>query len=465
MKNTLIPALLSTLVVPGISAQKSAKPNIIYILADDLGYGDVGCYGQKIIETPNIDKLAAGGVQFMQHYAGSTVSAPSRSALLTGLHTGHTPIRGNAEVSPEGQKPLLAGTFTIAHMLKEQGYATGAFGKWGLGFPNSEGNPNAMGFDLFYGYNCQRQAHHYYPEHIYRNNQKIMLPGNENGERKVYAQDLIQEETLNFIRRNAGKPFFAFVPVVLPHAELVSPDDSIAQKYRALIKDEKAYKGAPGSYGSTQTPKADFASMVARLDAYVGQIVEELRKNGIEKNTIIIFSSDNGPHAEGGNNPEFFNSNGLFRGLKRDLYEGGIRVPMIVSWLGKVQAGKVTDHISAQWDVMPTVKELTSSKAKFKTDGVSFAKTILGKKGQKQHKYLYWEFHEMGGRVAVRAGDWKAVVYNYGKNPNATPELYNLKTDPSETKNVAAENPRVLKHLTKMLQNSRTDSKDFNFGR
>ncbi len=465
MKKIILPALLPAMFLPGMQAQKSEKPNIIYILADDLGYGDVGCYGQKIIETPNIDALARNGMQFMQHYAGSTVSSPSRSALLTGLHTGHTPIRGNSEVRPEGQKPLPAGTFTLAHLLQEQGYATGAFGKWGLGFPNSGGDPNAMGFDIFYGYNCQRLAHSYYPPYLNRNNERILLPENENGARQTYAPDLIQKETLKFIRENAGHPFFAFMAVTLPHAELASPNDSIAQKYRKLIKEVKPFAGIQGSYGATQTPRADYAAMVARLDAYVGEVVNVLREKGIEKNTLIIFTSDNGPHGEGGNDPDFFDSNGPFRGMKRDLYEGGIRVPMIVTWPAKVVQGSKTNHISAQWDVMPTLKELTGSKATFKTDGVSFVNTILGKKDQKQHKYLYWEFHEMGGRVAVRTGNWKAVIYNYGKNPNATPELYNLKTDPFETKNVAAQNPRVLKRLTKMLQNARTESKDFNFGR
>jgi len=350
-------------------------------------------------------------------------------------------------------------------MLKEQGYITGAFGKWGLGFPNSGGDPNAMGFDMFYGYNCQRLAHKYYPPYLNRNNERILLPENENGARKTYAPDLIQKETLKFISDNADRPFFVFMAVTLPHAELATPDDSIAQKYRQLIKEAKPFAGIQGSYGPTETPRADYAAMVTRLDTYVGEVVKALREKGIEKNTIIIFTSDNGPHAEGGNDPIFFDSNGPFRGLKRDLYEGGIRVPMIVYWPEKIPAGKVTDHISAQWDVMPTLKELTGSKANFKTDGVSFAKTILRKKGQKQHKFLYWEFHELGGRLAVRAGDWKAVMYNYGKNPNATPELYNLKTDPSETQNVAAQNPRILKRMLKILHNSRTESFDFNFGR
>lgn len=465
MKKVILQVLLPVIATPSVIAQKSEKPNIIYILADDLGYGDVGCYGQKIIETPNIDRLASNGMQFMQHYSGSTVSSPSRSVLLTGLHTGHTPIRGNSEVQPEGQKPLPSGTFTLAHMLKEQGYITGAFGKWGLGFPNSGGDPNAMGFDMFYGYNCQRLAHKYYPPYLNRNNERILLPENENGARKTYAPDLIQKETLKFISDNADRPFFVFMAVTLPHAELATPDDSIAQKYRQLIKEAKPFAGIQGSYGPTETPRADYAAMVTRLDTYVGEVVKALREKGIEKNTIIIFTSDNGPHAEGGNDPIFFDSNGPFRGLKRDLYEGGIRVPMIVYWPEKIPAGKVTDHISAQWDVMPTLKELTGSKANFKTDGVSFAKTILGKKGQKQHKFLYWEFHELGGRLAVRAGDWKAVMYNYGKNPNATPELYNLKTDPSETQNVAAQNPRILKRMLKILHNSRTESFDFNFGR
>lgn len=450
---------------------KKEQPNIIYILADDLGYGDLGCYGQKIIQTPNLDKLASNGMLFMQHYAGSTVSAPSRSSLMTGLHTGHTYIRGNKEVKPEGQEPLPGNTFTMAKMLKEAGYATGAFGKWGLGYPGSEGDPNNQGFDEFYGYNCQRLAHHYYPFHLYHNQEKVILEGNKGLGKGAYAQDLIHQQALNFIRKNAEQKFFVFLPYVLPHAELVSPEDSIYDLYKGKIQERKPYKGVDsgegykdGSYGSSQTPHADFASMITRLDAYVGDVVAELKRLGIEKNTLIIFSSDNGPHKEGGADPDFFDSNGPMNGYKRDLTEGGIRVPMIASWPGKIKAGSTSDHISAFWDMMPTVKELAGITTPIETDGISMVPALLGKKKQKSHEYLYWEFHEGGGKLAVRKGNWKGIKLNYAKNPNEKMLLYDLSKDIHEDNNIADQHPEIVAELEKIMKDARVESKIFNFG-
>jgi arylsulfatase A len=470
--NLLFAGISSLLVSSQASAvEKKQKPNLVFILADDLGYGDLGCYGQKIIKTPNIDKLASDGMLFTQHYAGCTVSAPSRSALLTGLHTGHTPIRGNKEVGDEGQHPLPENTFTMAEMLKQAGYVTGAFGKWGLGYPGSEGDPNKQGFDEFYGYNCQRLAHYYYPTHLWHNQTKINLPGNKNGIVGIYAQDMIHQEAMKFIRENKSKPFFAFLPYILPHADIVSPDDSIRKMYAGIkpgipfIGIDKPNGHKPGGYNSSDEPHIDFAAMIARLDAYVGEVVAELKKQGIDKNTIVIFTSDNGPHEEGGANPAFFNSYGPLRGVKRDMYEGGIRVPMIVSWPGKIQQGVKTEQVSAFWDFMPTFKELARVKTNFASNGISIVPTLLSNKKQKQHEYLYWEFHEMGGRIAIRKGNWKGIKLNYGKNPENKMLLFDLSTDIHEDNNVAEKHPEIVAELEKLIKSSRTESAVFNFGR
>jgi arylsulfatase A-like enzyme len=357
-------------------------------------------------------------------------------------------------------------------MFKQAGYVTGAFGKWGLGYPDSEGAPNNLGFDEFYGYNCQRLAHHYYPYHLYHNQEKIMLKGNEGLNKNEYAQDLIHQQAIRFIRDNAGKKFFLFMPYILPHAELVSPDDSIIAQYRDKIQERKPYQGVDdsvegykdGAYGSSQNPHADFASMISRLDAYVGDVVKELKRLGIEKNTLVIFTSDNGPHQEGGADPNFFKSNGPFRGYKRDMYEGGIRVPMVASWPGKIKAGMVSDHMSAFWDMMPTFCELTGQKIPAETDGISIVPTLFSKKNQQEHPYLYWEFHEKGGRLAVRKGNWKGIKLNYGKNPEATMLLFDLSKDIHEDHDIAPEHPEIVAELETIMKSARTESKLFNFG-
>ncbi len=449
----------------------SLKPNIIYILADDMGYGDLSCYGQEKYQTPNLDKLAANGMRFTQHYSGSTVCAPSRSSLLTGEHTGHTPIRGNLEVEPEGQHPLPASSVTLAELLKQGGYVTGAFGKWGLGFPGSEGDPNNQGFDVFYGYNCQRMAHRYYPPYLWHNQEKIHMAGNDWQNTVTYAQDEIQKATLEFIANNRDTSFFAFVPIVLPHAELISPNDSIFKKFDGQF-EETPYVGSKGAdygpdivtwkYCSQSKPRATFASMNYRVDAYVGQIIKKVEELGIAENTIVMFSSDNGPHQEGGADPEFFNSNGNLKGFKRDLYEGGIRAPFIASWPGKIKPG-VSDHISAFWDVLPTCADLAGVELNSPTDGLSFLPELLGEKEKQQkHEYLYWEFHEKGGRLAVRMGDWKGVVYNVQKD-NSSVELYHLKTDEGEQNNVADQHPDVVAKIKAIMSSARTESKTFSF--
>jgi arylsulfatase A len=460
----------SVLVSSPATEKEPRKPNIVYILADDLGYGDLSCYGQKRFSTPNIDRLASEGMLFTQHYTGCTVSAPSRSSLMTGLHTGHTPIRGNKGWDPEGQWPLPANSITIAEMLKSQGFVTGAFGKWGLGYIGTEGDPNLQGFDDFYGYNCQSLAHNYYPDHLWNNNAKVSLNENNNGKKGSYSADLIHHAAISFLEKNRNNQFFMFYPTTIPHAEL-SAKEEYMNRFRGKFEPEKSYKGVDsgpdfrkGPYGSQSESHAAFAAMVKELDDYVGDILRKIRELGLENNTIVILASDNGPHLEGGGDPDYFNSNGILRGYKRDLYEGGIRTPLIVRWPGKIRAGSKSDHISAFWDVMPTLAEITGADIPSGLDGISFLPALLGKNEiQAKHKYLYWEFHEQGGKTALRMDNWKAVRLNVDKNPSAIPELYDLSADPGEKNNVAAANPLVIKKMEEIMQKEHMPSKDFPF--
>jgi arylsulfatase A-like enzyme len=448
----------------------NAKPNIVYILADDLGYGDLSCYGQQKFKTPNIDKLASQGMLFTQHYSGSTVCAPSRSSLMTGQDTGHTPIRGNKGWKPEGQSPLPAGSFTMAEMLKEAGYATGAFGKWGLGFIETEGDPNKQGFDVFYGFNCQTLAHNYYPGHLWDNHKKVVLEGNSGDQFNEYAPTLIHEQALQFIESNKEKPFFLFYPSVIPHAELLLPEENLAE-FRDKYLPEKVYDGAKpgderfrtGAYGYQPESHAAFVAMVTLLDRQVGELMAKLEELGIEKNTLVIFSSDNGPHLEGGADPDYFDSNGQLKGYKRDLYEGGIRTPMIACWPGTVAAGSQSGHISAFWDVLPTFAEIVGANTPENIQGISFLPTLLNKEGQKQHGHLYWEFHEKGGRQAIRKGNWKYVSYDVFNPEKQTAELYELSTDIGEENNVATQHLEIVKEMQGILSEARIPSETFLF--
>ncbi len=443
-------------------------PNVIFILADDLGYGDLGCTGQTRFETPEIDALASSGVMFTQHYAGCSVSAPSRSSLVTGLHSGHSPVRGNKEIMPEGQYPLPEGTFNVFGIMKEKGYKTGVFGKWGLGYPGSEGRPSAQGVDEFFGYNCQRMAHTYYPEYLWYNDEKFFLEGNAGDGCGDYAQYLIHDRSLDFIRDNADRPFFLMITFVLPHAELRIPEDEKAA-FKDKFLPEKVYAGCvPGSPGNKAGDYARqeecheaFAAMVSLLDRQVGDVRRLLDSLGIADNTLVIFTSDNGPHSEGGADPDYFRSSGGFRGIKRDLYEGGIRVPFIASWPGVIEEGSSSDHISAFWDFLPTMADLTNADVPECTDGISYLPSLTGKGCQSEHEYLYWEFHEAGGRQAVRQGDWKYVLYNVKESPVA--ELYNLADDPGETVNLASEHPDIVKKMQTILASARTESEAFRF--
>lgn len=428
------------------------KPNIIYILADDLGYGDLSCYGQKKFQTPNIDRLAAEGMKFTQHYSGSTVCAPSRCSLMTGLHTGHAAVRGNTEVEPEGQAPMPAGTVTIPMLLKKGGYTSGMFGKWGLGAPGSTSDPMEV-FDEFYGYNCQRQAHTYYPRHLWHNRQRVELDG------KTHSYDLIMDAAKNFIKTNKEEPFFCYMSITIPHAAMHAPKD-LHDKYRKQFPE---FEDTVGKYSGleVQNPIAAFPAMVGHMDNGVGEILALLKELGIDDNTIVMFTSDNGPHKEGGHDPLFFDSNGPLRGHKRDLYEGGIRVPMLVRWPDKVKAGSVTDHISAFWDVMPTCMELAGAETPMDIDGISFVPTLLRTGSQQAHDYLYWEFHEQGGKQAVRKGNWKAVRLDVKKKPNGPIELYDLNNDIGEKNNIAVEHPEIVKEMSKIMKESRTPNEVF----
>lgn len=456
---------LSALIILSISFFSFAqKPNIIFIFADDLGYGEVGCYGQQKIETPNIDKLAAGGIKFNQFYAGTAVCAPSRASLMTGLHTGHTVIRGNKTVKPEGQTPLPDSVKTFVSFLQQNGYATAAFGKWGLGFNQNSGDPNKKGFDLFYGYNDQSLAHDYFPPYLWNNHQKIDLSVNKISD-SVYSASLIQQQAIKYIHESSGKkPFFMYLPYTLPHGDVIGHHDSLYNYYKQKFNEQPltgdALKTRPHNMNPEPFPHAQFAAMVGRLDLYVGEIIKALKEKGIANNTLIIFSSDNGPHRENGGDPEFFTSSGIFRGIKRDLYEGGIRTAFIAYWPGKIKPA-VTEQPAALWDIYPTFLELAGAKVKEKIDGISMVPMLLNKGKQKQHEYFYWEFHENNGRQAVRWKNWKAVKLNVSVNENSPVELYNLSIDPSEKNNVAAKYPAIVKKMEKLIKEAHVYNKDW----
>ncbi len=440
-------AIILLLSVISVNAQKTKKPNIIFIFADDLGYGDIGCYGQQKIETPNIDKLAQKGMKFTQFYSGSTVCAPSRSSFLTGLHTGHTAIRGNVSYPPEGQTPIPDSVITFANLLQQNGYATAAFGKWGLGYITTSGDPNKKGFDLFYGYNCQTLAHNYYPDHLWSNHDRIDFAAKDS----VYSADIIHQQAIQYIKNSGEKPFFIYLPYTIPHGEVIVPHDSTYYYYIKKFNEQpvsakRMYDGRPlGEY-----PHASFAAMVARLDKYVGEIVKLVEEKGIADNTLIIFTSDNGPHKEGGGDPDYFKSNGIYKGIKRDLYEGGIRVPFIAYWPVKIRPS-VIDKPAALWDMYPTFLQMAGVSAKKKIDGISLVPTLFQTGKQKQHEYFYWEFHENDGRQAVRWRKWKAIKLAVTKISDPAIELYDLDKDPQEVNNIAAQNPDIVKKMAELF--------------
>lgn len=430
-------------------------PNIIFILADDLGYGDLSCYGQEKFSTPNIDRLAAEGIRFTNHYSGSTVSAPSRSSLMTGLHTGNTPVRGNKEFRPEGQQPLPQTTRTIAHVLKDAGYTNGIVGKWGLGYPGSGSEPLDMGFDYFFGNNCQRHAHHYFVDYLWENRQRISY------EEPIYSHDAVTDKGMQFIRDHKDKPFFLYMAYAIPHAEMVLPKEYL-EPFIGRYHEPNPWP-AGHSYGEQPYPRAALAAMITHLDSDVGRIMDLLAQLGIDDNTLVIFTSDNGPAVEGGNDPAFFNSSGGLRGTKRDLYEGGIRVPFVARFPGVIPKGLETGHISAFWDIFPTFSELAGAAADIETDGISLVPVFMGQADkQSKHEYLYWEFHELGARQAVRMEQWKGVRYNLADG-NRDIELYNLDNDPGETTNIASEYPDVVARISEIMRSARVASPEFPF--
>jgi arylsulfatase A-like enzyme len=422
----------------------SGKPNIIFILADDLGYGDLGCYGGQFVPTPNIDQMAREGIRFTQHYAGSTVCAPSRACLLTGHHTGHVFQRanGNIEFRPDPQDAC------IARLLKNAGYTTAMIGKSGLSCNSDNGQlPNEKGFDYFFGFTSHAAAHRHYPKWLWRNGEKVYYEANAEKEGQQYSGNLFIEDSLQFIEKNAEGPFFLHMALQQPHADLNVPD-----KWREpFLAKFKEVPFAGNHYRAEPQPKATFAGMVTHLDASVGRVLTKLRELGIDKNSLVLFASDNGAMSEGGWRREYFKSSGPLRGGKRDLYEGGIRAPLICWWPGMIAAGKASDHVSAFWDFLPTACELAGVNVSVPTDGISYLPTLLGKAEQREHDHLYWEFYEEGGKQAVRRGDWKAVRLNVLDAGEGRSELYNLRDDLSETNDVAAEHPEIVAELAALM--------------
>ncbi|CAN5685509.1 arylsulfatase [soil metagenome] len=446
-----------------IANAQNKKPNIIFILADDLGYADVGCYGQQKIKTPNIDALAKSGMSFTQFYSGSTVCAPARTTFMTGLHTGHTAIRGNKTFAPEGQFPMPDSIKTFPMLLQKNGYYTAAFGKWSMGYITTTGDPQKKGIDDFFGYNCQSLAHDYYPDHLWNNHNRIDYPDNP-VKFTDYSADIIQNKIIETInQQDYNRPFFLHLPYTLPHADLTVPHDSVYNSYVALfneephtIKNKKDTTAKPFE----PYPHAAYAAMVARLDKYVGEIVSLVHKKGLDDNTLIIFTSDNGPHKEGGGDPEFFNSTAGMRGIKRDLYEGGIREPLIVSWKNHVKAGAINKQPFALWDFYPTFLALAGIKDDANIDGLSMVPALMSNQ-QPTHEYFYWELQESGGKQAVRWGKWKGVKNDVSVKANVDTELYDLETDPFETNNIAAQFPTIVKQIDAYINEAHTYNRDW----
>lgn len=492
-------SILLALPLPVLGANGSAqtqpvpKPNVVFILADDLGYGDLGCYGQKIIRTPNIDRLAARGIRFTQHYAGAPVSAPSRSTLLTGLHTGHAPIRGNDELtergdvwshramlddpSLEGQCPMPAETRTLGHLMKSSGYVTGMVGKWGLGYPGSESTPRKMGFDYFYGYMCQRHAHTYYPMYLWENDRRVMLDNApllspvariaaeadkydpalyDTYKRRTYAGDAMFEALTRFVDEHASEPFFLMWTTPIPHVSLQAPERWV-EYYHDLIGEEEPFLG--DRYLPCRYPRATYAAMISYLDEQVGMLVEQLERKGILDDTIIVFTSDNGATFNGGSDSSYFNSNGLFDSRfgwgKNSLHEGGVRVPMILSWPRMIDDYRQSDLVCWGCDFLPTFAEMSGAPVP-RTDGISLCDEIAGRP-QRQHDYLYWEYPDGAGQKAVRKGKWKGLVQRIRKG-NTTMQLFNLETDPREQYDLAQDYPEVVRELEAIMREVHTDS-------
>ncbi|MSU63344.1 MAG: N-acetylgalactosamine-6-sulfatase [Pedosphaera sp.] len=487
----LLGSLLSLSALAAAEAAPARKPNIIFILADDLGYGDIGAFGQKLIRTPNLDRMAAEGMRLTHHYSGNAVCAPSRCVLMTGKHPGHAYIRNNREMKPEGQFPIPADTMTLPKLLKAQGYVTGGFGKWGLGGPGTTGEPMRQGFDRWFGYNCQAVAHNFYPTHLWDNDQhveignppfsahqKLLAGANLNladtfapylG--KEYSADLIAEQSRAFVRANKDRPFFCYIPTTVPHLALQVPADSLAE-YRGKFGDTP-YDGSRG-YLPHQHPLAAYAAMVTRMDHEIGRLMGLVKELGIDDNTLFIFSSDNGPlngthQGLGGTDAAFFNSSGGLRDGKGSLWEGGFREPTLVRWVGKIKPGSTSERVSGFEDWIPTLLELAGAKAATPTDvdGISLLPTLLGQ-AQPPRPFLYREFPAYIGYQCLRIGDWKGVRQNLksapkGAPPNMRIELYNLRDDPAETTDVSAVHPDLIAKIAGIMSEQHQNSAEFPF--
>lgn len=449
---------LGLLAMATVATAQQKPLNVVYILADDLGIGDIGPYGQRAIKTPNLDALAQNGMQFMQHYSGSTVSGPSRCVLMTGKHTGHCDIRGNyMDEQPNGviyDRTMAGSEVTVAEIFKQRGYATGICGKWGLGRVDNEGSAGAQGFDYFYGFETHIDAHRAYPKYLWENQTKIELGG------KQYADELIVQKSLDFIGRSADKPFFLYLATTLPHADIVVPEEEVKPFDDGRFL-EKPYDR--GGYANQPKPRATFAAMITRIDNTVGRVVALLKEKGIYENTLIIFSSDNGTHKEGGHDPYYFWSNSGFRGTKRDLYEGGVRTPFIASCPELIKPGSVSYHVSAFWDFLPTICEMVDVPVPDGVDGISYLPSLKGQGEQPQHEYLYWEFHEEGGKQAILKENWKLIRLNIHKADKTYYELYNISSDPKELRNVAAEFPGKVEELKTIMAKARTSNATWDF--
>ena len=440
------------------AAEKPNRPpNIIFIMADDLGYGELGCYGQKKIRTPHIDRLAAEGMRFTQCYAGSHVCQPSRSVLMTGLHTGHTAVRAN-----HVDQLLLDEDVTVAEILKKQGYATGAFGKWGLGFEQTSGHPNRQGFDEFFGHLLQVHAHFYYPFWVWDNEERYAFPENENNKRGDYVHDVIHARAMEFIHLHKDEPFFAYLPYIIPHVELVVPDDS-EKPYRGKFP-KRAIPDPRANYIGSKDGLVTFAGMISRLDSHVGEIMRLLKQLELDENTIVIFTSDNGGQNGGKDKgwtamTDFFEGNGPLRGYKGSYYEGGIRVPLIARWPGKISAGAVSDHICGFWDVLPTLSELAGAEIPEKTDGISLVPTLIQQGEQSLHEAIYWEYTstEPWKSRAARMGRYKAVQ----NRPQSKIELYDLETDIGEQNNLAKQHPEIVAKLERFMDEQREPLREY----
>lgn len=437
---------LSALAASAAGQQRRGRPNIIYIFADDLGYGNLGCYGQKRIRTPHLDRMAAEGIRFTQAYASATVCAPSRCGLMTGKHTGHATVRGNAW--PE--QGLLKSELSVAQVLRQAGYRTALVGKWGLGGHDTDSHPNDKGFDVFFGYLNQVFAHNSFPEHIWDNKIELFLKENWFNGRKVFTNDLFTERAIDFVdKQGADQPFYLYLAYTTPHAN----------NERGQVDSNGMDSPDFGPYANEDWPDAEqaFAAIITRMDADIGRLFAKLKEKGMDENTLVFFSSDNGPHREGHHNPEFFDDNGPLRGIKRDLYEGGIRVPAIARWPGTIQAGQVSDFVWAGWDFLPTAAELAGARPPKDIDGVSIVPVLTGKSAPPKRDYLYWEFHERGFHQAVRQGDWKLVR----QGPAFKTELFNLKDDIGETRDLAAQHLDIVKKMEVLFRTARTENPKF----